>query len=398
MRWPMPSGWIWWADVTGPTAPLVRARWFDGRSSQARAVLVGFAPAPSGRRGPDVLLHPVSGAATSGLQRVAFKDIAWPEAWSARRVQRTLLVDMGAQGSLEVDDGAQWHAALAAAGGRVSLVQRMQTRWTVLAAVVGVAVVALGLFYRYGTPWAATQLTRQVPLGWETDLAGRALQEMDARYLQPSALPAERQADLRQRFAALVQQVPAGLQRYPGYVPRWSLQFRAGMGANAFALPGGTVVVTDGLVQRATREGLDDTALLGVLAHEMGHVVHRHTTRMVVEQGVLNIGLGLALGDASAIVSTGSSLLTGLAYRRNHEAEADCFSVALMRQAGLPTAPMARLLVAISGADAGGVAGPAGAPPRKPADAGGAWTTLLSSHPDTAGRAERLRQNDSGGC
>ena len=56
---------------------------------------------------------------------------------------------------------------------------------------------------------------------------------------------------------------------------------------------------------------------MGVLAHEIGHVVHRHTTRMVVEQGVLQMGLGLALGD----VSTGSALLTGLHYRRSHERE-----------------------------------------------------------------------------
>jgi Zn-dependent protease with chaperone function len=60
---------------------------------------------------------------------------------------------------------------------------------------------------------------------------------------------------------------------------------------------------------------------VGVLAHEIGHVVHRHTTRMVVEQGVLQMGLGLALGDVSGILSTGSALLTGLHYRRSHERE-----------------------------------------------------------------------------
>lgn len=386
------------ADVARTAAPLIRARWFDGRRSQAQAVLVGFAPAVPGQRGPDLLMHPLSGAATAGPQRIPFQDIAWPEAWSARRVQRTLLVDLGPHGSLEVDEGGQWHAALAASGGRASLAQRMQTHWRVLAAAVVVTLAALGLFYRYGTPWAATQLTRQVPIRWESDLAARALQALDARTLAPSALPAGRQAGLRQRFDALAQQVSPGLQRYPGYASHWNLQFRAGLGANAFALPGGTVVLTDGLVQRAAAEGLGDAALLGVLAHEMGHVVHRHTTRMVVEQGVLNIGLGLALGDASVIVATGSSLLTGLAYRRQHEAEADCFAVALMRQAGVPTAPMADLLVALGNA-APAAAGRPAAPPRGPnAEAGAAWTTLLRSHPDTASRADKLRQAPSGGC
>ena len=93
------------------------------------------------------------------------------------------------------------------------------------------------------------------------------------------------------------------------------------------------------------QQGLGDDALVGVLAHEIGHVMHRHTTRMIVEQGVLNVGLGLALGDVSMLVSTGSSLLTGLAYRRGHETEADCFAAALMRKAQLPTVPMADLLL-----------------------------------------------------
>ena len=68
------------------------------------------------------------------------------------------------------------------------------------------------------------------------------------------------------------------------------------MPANAFALPGGTVVMTDAIVQAAADKGISDDALVGVLAHEIGHVVHRHGMRMVVEQGVLNMGLGLAFG------------------------------------------------------------------------------------------------------
>ena len=102
------------------------------------------------------------------------------------------------------------------------------------------------------------------------------------------------------------------------------------------------------------KQGLGDDALVGVLAHEIGHVVHRHTTRMLVEQAVLNVGLGLALGDVSSLVSIGGSLLTGLAYRRNHETEADCFAAALMRKAQLPTEPMADLLLGMEKRAQGG--------------------------------------------
>jgi Zn-dependent protease with chaperone function len=377
---------------TAPSAPL-QARWFDGRSSHAQPVRITLEP---GSAGPSLLLHPQAAGATA--RRFTHAQVGWPEAWSAQRVQRTVLIDLGDAGSLEIDAVAQWNAMRAAAGFRAPLAERMQTRWRVLLAVLVLAAVGVWAFYRWGTPWAATQLTRQVPLSWETSLSARALQQLDGAYLKPSQLPAERQAQLRQRFAALAGQITPGMRRYPTYAPPLTLDFRAGMGANAFALPGGSVVMTDGLVQAAARRGLNDDALLGVLAHELGHVMHRHTTRMVVEQGVLNVGLGLALGDVSTVVAMGGSLLTALAYRRSHETEADCFAAALMRNAQLPTLPMSELLLHLDderGAQAGAAQQPAG---QTPTEAQAGWAQLLSSHPDTRGRAERLKRGQIEGC
>jgi Zn-dependent protease with chaperone function len=280
---------------------------------------------------------------------------------------------------------------LQAAGHRAPLAQRMQTRWRVFALVLVAAAAGLGAFYRWGTPWAATQLTRQVPLGWETRLAQRAMQDLDGEWLKPSKLPAQRQTALRARFDALAGQINPGLRRYPGYAPRLQLHFRSGFGPNAFALPGGTIVMTDALVEEAAARGLPDDALVGVLAHEIGHVLHRHTTRLVVEQGVLNVGLGLALGDVSSMVSIGASALTGLAYRRSHETEADCFALALLRSAGLPAKPMADLLLALD--DKRTEAGKDGG-----ATHGAGWTELLSSHPATPERAARIQRGQAEGC
>lgn len=365
---------------------LIPARWFDGLSSHAQKVLVSLQPGP---KGPALLLHMLT-PASGEPHRFRHEQVGWPEAWSAGKVQRTVIVDLREAGSLEIDEVAPWSAMLAAAGARAPLAQRMQTRWRVFLAVLAVAAIGLWAFYRYGTPWVATQLTRQVPLSWETSLAQRALQQLDGGYLKPSKLLAERQAQLRQRFDALAGGIDPGLQRYPGYAPKLTLAFRFGIGANAFALPGGTVVMTDGLVEAAAKRGLGDDALVGVLAHEIGHVMHRHTTRMVVEQGVLNAGLGLALGDVSSVMSMGGALLTGLAYRRSHETEADCFAVALMQKAQLPTAPMAELLLGIDATREG---------KRKAKnEADNGFASLLSSHPDTRIRAERLKQEQAPGC
>jgi Zn-dependent protease with chaperone function len=200
----------------------------------------------------------------------------------------------------------------------------MQTRWRTLLTVLLLALGVLWAFYRWGTPWAAAQLTRHVPLAWEQKLSERALAEIDAYYMKPSRLAAERQTELRASFDQLAARSGPTLRRYPGYQPPLTLAFRSGMPPNAFALPGGVIVMTDAMVEQARLlPGTGDAALLGVLAHEIGHVQYRHGTRMVVEQGVLNIGFGLALGDVSALMTTGASLLTGLAYSRSHEAEAD---------------------------------------------------------------------------
>jgi Zn-dependent protease with chaperone function len=353
----------------------LRGRWFDGRSSAARAVAVRLQPGP---RGPSLALQAQEGPALL----LRHDQVRWPERWSAGQLPRKLVIDLGASGSLELDDTAGWQQALAAAGHRGTLAQAMQTRWSVLLAVLLAAALLLLAFYRWGTPWAATQLTRQVPAGWESELSQRVLHDLDARWLQPSQLARERQDRVRARFDAIARDVPRTLRRYPAYEPRFTLQFRRGMGANAFALPGGTVVVTDGIVELADRKGLGDDALAGVLAHEIGHVLNRHATRLVVEQGVLNVGLGLALGDVSWLLSTGGSLLTGLAYRRGHETEADCFAVAVLRRTGTPTQPMADLLLQI---DAGAKE-----------DAG--WMEALSSHPATGERARALQSGGAPGC
>lgn len=371
---------------------LIKARWFNGQSSRAREVLVALRPGP---KGPSLHLLALAGDSVP-TRSFSHAEVEWPPVWSRKRAPAVITVALTDAGTLEIDTPQAWQDALAQAGARPGLAQRMQTRWPVFLGVLLVAAIGVLSFYRYGTPWAAAQITRHVPLSWELSLTEHALAQLDQGYLKPSQLPPERQAGLRRQFDALLLGMSPELKRYPSYAPQFSLAFRSGMGANAFALPGGTVVMTDALVEMASKNGLSDDALIGVLAHEIGHVVHRHTTRMVVEQGVLQVGMGLALGDVSSIVSFGSTLLTGLAYRRQHETEADCFAIALMGKAQLSTVPMADLLLGIAAAREG---------PRKdqpPDKAGksdkGALTLWLSSHPDTRQRAEQLKAGQAVGC
>lgn len=136
---------------------------------------------------------------------------------------------------------------------------------------------------------------------------------------------------------------------------------------NAFAAPGGLVVLHEGLVAHTDAE-----TLLGVLAHEIAHVRRRHATRRFLHAAGTALALAWLLGGAEPSAPAGLAFeLAGLAYSRRQESEADLDALSMLRRAGVDPRPFARWLAALA----------------EEGDGGPAW---LSSHPDPAARAERL--------
>ena len=144
---------------------------------------------------------------------------------------------------------------------------------------------------------------------------------------------------------------------------------------NAFALPGGYVYIHTGLMKQ-----LDTQAqLAGVLAHEISHIVARHSVKRLQE--------GLGFQALSTLVFGGSSQATktvvgvGLAlvmqgYSRDMEAEADSYGTIYMARAGFNPEGMAQVMDKLSSLSGGG---------------DGFWETLASDHPPAAKRAQAVR-------
>jgi len=383
------------------------ALWYDGRSSQPKPVHVVLQP---GQGGPTLVLHDAPSADSEGsvkpLAVYLHDKVGWPEHYNPRRPPARLVADLGESGSLEITDPVAWHAAVQAAGMRTSLARRMQTRWPVFLGVLVAAVIVISLFQRYGAPWLATQIVRLVPHEWELSLADMTLQSLaDKETLKPSRLPQARQDALRERFNALTASIPPDLQRYHGYAPQYSLTFHRGTGLlafNAFALPGGAVVMTDGIVRIAERAGLSDDALVGVLAHELGHIVHRHSMRRLAETGALGLTLSLATGDLSGVWAAASTVVSGFAYTRAHEREADCFALALMQRLHIPTEPMGELFLTFAGQSqtrhaAQGKDDAASPTSTQSSPSSRSGSHLFRTHPDTLARAAQFRQPDLAG-
>lgn len=103
---------------------------------------------------------------------------------------------------------------------------------------------------------------------------------------------------------------------------------------NAFALPGGKIVVLTELIKMANTP----EEVAGVLAHEISHVTQRHGLRHILRQLGVVLTLHLLLGDTSALtdlVVSGSTKLIGLKFSREMEKEADYHGFLLMKKAGL---------------------------------------------------------------
>jgi predicted Zn-dependent protease len=233
--------------------------------------------------------------------------------------------------------------------------------WWPLGMLAATIVGLVAATFVYGIPLASRVLLVAVPASVDRAIGDVFFQSMDGAALKPSQLAAPEQARLRAAFSR-------ALQRADGdQASDTTLEFRSGdIGPNAFALPGGRIVLTDELV--ALVDAREDV-VVGVLAHEYGHVKARHGVRMVAQSTLLRTVTGLLLGDFSAVLAAAPALLGEQAYSRDFERDADAESVRVMSAAGLSPGAMVAFFEKLAEKNLGNESGIAIAFASHPADA-----------------------------
>lgn len=234
-------------------------------------------------------------------------------------------------------------------------------RYALPALLLAVLILFAGL--RWGVPLVAEATAAVIPAGLENRLGRESLAVMDRLYFSSSALPTARRQDLSRQLAQHCQKRPC---------PTYRLHFRnsTAIGANAFALPGGEIIVTDQLVRLARH----DEEVLAVIAHELGHIERRHGLRLALQSlgaGVLLVAITGDIANFSDMAAGLPSLLLQSGYARDMEREADVFALAWLNNACIPGKRFADLLQRIDH----------GAKGKGDID-------LLSSHPDSAARIQ----------
>ena len=351
-------------SAAGTPAPGgVEADYFDGRHAKAHAVRVHV----------DADQLAIAG---DGVHRsVPLAGLKWPE--RTRHGVRILQLPDGA--SLHCRDSLEWDTwSAAAAGRRDSIVVRVQQRWKWVMVSTLVLLCLIGVSYKHLLPWAARAVVAVTPEAVDVAVGEAALSQIDdAGLMLPTTLSSAKQEAVRTAFAQAVARLPAGT------APNYRLEFRkSAIGPNAFALPGGPIVLTDDLYERV--DG-DQAILIGVLGHELGHLRHRHGMRMLVQAGVLSAAAGALYGDFSTLFSQIPVLLGQASYSRDAEHEADVDSVRLMRTNDISPRVMAGFFAKIRQPRPGDKAGP-----------GPSMPFALASHPADEDRIRFFEQAAQG--
>lgn len=209
-------------------------------------------------------------------------------------------------------------------------VVRWQNNWPLSLLALVTLVTALLSLYQWGVPLAADQVAQRLPASWSKEMGEQSLAMIDQRFMRPSTLPVAEQERLRARFASL--------QQPDGVKTPYQLLFRSSrMGPNAFALPHGVIIMTDEMV----RETANDDAVIGILAHELGHVRRKHAARHVLQGIGVGLVLNLWVGDVSSALVAAPMLLLNQKHSRDFEREADQYAIDMMLANGVPLEPLA---------------------------------------------------------
>jgi predicted Zn-dependent protease len=245
----------------------------------------------------------------------------------------------------------------------------LEDRWGVALAAVALIAILVGVAYFYVLPIAAETVAARIPVETERGLGQQALNWLDNKqWFKPTKLDQNKQNDIQDGFKKLCSDLPN--KNY------YKIEFRDApiIGPNAFALPGGTIVITDEMVKLTE----SPEEVLAILAHEIGHVELHHTLRSILQNSAIAVLAATVTADAASlsVAVTGLPVLAAQTkYSREFEAAADDYAFRLLKQKGYSPLAFASLMERLS---------------QKHNKIETAFS-FISTHPITSERVERAR-------
>ncbi|WP_228739357.1 M48 family metallopeptidase [Marinobacter arenosus] len=281
------------------------------------------------------------------------------------------------------NDGVDQLGRRASTGRIARLLHRLENHLGLILTAVVVTVAVTAFAFVYGVPWTAKAIAYALPDSIAEQAGESTLASLDSTWLDPSELSNDRQQSLQRHFEPFL--TPVGGQEL-------TVLFRSApaIGANALALPDGTLIFTDELVELAE----NDDELVAILAHEIGHVEHRHGMQGMVQSSLTFWLIVMMTGDLSAFSDTTvmvPAVLMSLSYSRKMERQADQYALETLQRHDLDPGHFANIMARLAELEdvSQGDADDEGEEEKSH------WSRLgdlLSSHPVTEERIQRFRE------
>ncbi len=332
--------------------------------------------------------------------------------WNYGKIDRSGSIDSGslrlhhsvqeAEGtrveSLIVEDPDFFPSLKETAAGGLNATWKPKSPWRHVALVLGLVGVPLFLYgiWALGLPYLSDKAAKHVPVEWEVKL-GDTL--MEGSELQVGG------GDARK-----VKAIDAMMQRLLATVPDQPYTFKVYIAddemVNAFALPGGTILLYQGIINAAQTP----EELAGVLAHEIQHVLLRHSTRGIIRGAASGMLATLVIGDVNGVMNGVLELagsLDSLKFNRSMEEEADRRGMEMILAANIDPEGMIRIFEALKKEQEGFWG--TGEEKAEPSEKNGkqatkkkqkqaseksedSWLEYLSTHPAPQNRIDRMQK------
>ena len=254
-------------------------------------------------------------------------------------------------------------------GGLAHRLHRSERFSARLVLFVAAALLGAVAVWRFALPALVTVAVALTPEPLERAIDRGTLQALDRTTASESDLAPDRQAEIRTIFQRLLDELPSEELEEAEF--RLFFRDTPALGPNAFALPNGTIVLTDQLVTTFP----DEDVIAGVLAHEIGHVVERHGLTQLYRSLGVYVLVALIAGDTGPIledVLLEGNVVLSLSFSRAHERAADAFALRLADAAGYDPAGLLAFFEA------------------QP-DAGRNGSGWMSTHPSSGDRIDAIR-------
>jgi len=338
---------------------------FDGRSSQKHLVDVELTPQAIILKAPGD--KPI---------RWAYPQLRWAADTSPFHIEHCAEGDEGLE-TLVVDDPDFYRSVLEIAPKSFSSRENeSKFNWKLYSVGILVLIFSAYVFIKTVPSFLADQMVEKIPIEWEVTV-GQSILKM---------LPVAQKPD-PEVLKVLQDTVDFLKQSLPGNPYDLKVYILPVEQVNALALPGGPIVIFEGLIDKAE----SPEELASVLAHEIQHILLRHSTRGILRNLAKSMLVTLFLGDVNSVME-GIVQLAGqletLGLSREMEAEADQKGMELILAANIDPHGMIRIFKKLMQEDFSQKKLPKGKPVSEENDI----SSYFSTHPSSQNRLARLEK------